>query len=187
MTRSRAAFWVNLGAEGVSAASTGYQLIDLSDDTNYPHTGTPSEIHLLALKVNAEKASDGVFDLWVGVIIEVDATDGSVDWIHVFHLESVLNPTDSTDRFAQDLDFTLGGQVEGLNCAVSGGAMTKFAASQVQADNSLWQTDVGLLSPVGASGGATGRPGPGDVVVWAEEVSGTGTLDFSISACYEVA
>ena len=185
MSRPRAAFWVNLGAEAVSA-STAYQLIDLSDNTNYPHTGTPSEIHLLALKLNAEQASDGRYDVWVGVIIEVDASDGSVDWLHVFHMEADGNPTDGTDRFAQDLDFTLDGQIDGLNCAVSGGAMTKFAASQVQANNNLWQTDVGLLSPVGAAGGATGKPGPGDVVVWAEEVSGTGTLDFSISACYEV-
>jgi hypothetical protein len=188
MGRPRAAWWVNLGAEAV-AASTGYQLIDLSDTTNYPHpaTFTPSEIHLLALKINAEKASDGRFDVWVGVVIEVDATDGSVDWIHVWHLEADGNPTDGTDRFAQDLDFTLDGQIEGLNCAVVGGAMTKFAAAQTQADNVTWQTDTGLLSPVGAAGGATGKPGAGDVVVWIEEVTDGGTIDFSISACYEVA
>lgn len=179
-------FTACLGAEAV-AASTAYVLVDLSDTTNYPHDRT-SEIHLLGLDFNAEKASDGVYDVWVGVIIEVDDTDGTAEWIHVFHLESVLNATDSTDRFSQQLDFTLGGaNSEGLNCSVAGGALTRIVTNQQQADSSNWQTDTGLASPVGAAGGATGRPGVGDLVVWVEEVSGTGTIDFSIKAIYEVA
>ena len=36
----------------------------------------------------------------------------------------------------------------------------------------------------GAAAGATGKPGAGDVVVYVEEVSGTGTIDFSITATY---
>ena len=175
-----------LGAEAV-AASTAYVLVDLSDTTNYPHTRT-TELHLLWLDLAAEKASDGIYDVWVGVITEVDATNGTADWVHVFHLESVVNATDSTDRFAQQLDFTLGGaNPEGLNLNITGGALTRIVTNQQQAGHVNWQTDTGLASPVGAAAGATGRPGVGDLVVWVEEVGGTGTIDFSLKAIYEAA
>jgi hypothetical protein len=165
------------------AASTPYVLVDLSDVTNFPH-GKTQEIHLLGLILDAEKASDGVFDLWVGVVIENDGTDGSVEWVHVFHMESVANPTDSTDRFYAEIDFTLGGSnPDGLNCAVVDGATPWFAGNQSQADNGSWQNDTNRVSPVGS----TTKPGVGDLVVWAEEVTDGGTLDFSITAIYTVA
>jgi len=175
---------VNVGAEAV-AASTAYVLVDLSDVTNYPHAKT-AELHLLGLILEAEKASDGIYDIWVGVVTENDATDGSVQWIHVFHLESVVNPTDSTDRFHAEVDFTLGGRnPEGINCLVASGALTHFVGNQSQADNGNWQNDVGLASPVGAAAGATGKPAAGDLVVWVEEVTNGGTLDFSLTGIYE--
>jgi hypothetical protein len=173
---------VNLGAEAV-ADSTPYVLIDLSDTTNFPH-GKTQELHLLGLILDGEKAADGAYDVWVGVVLENDATDGSVQWIHAFHLESVGNATDSTDRFHHDLDFTLGGvNPDGLNCAVVGGAMPFFVSNQSQVDNGGWQNDVNRVSPVGT----TTKVGTGDVVVWVEEVSGSGTLDFSLTAFYAAA
>ncbi len=155
---------VNLGVEAV-AASTPYVLVDLSDTTNFPHGGT-QELHLLGLLLDAEKASDGVFDIWVGVVTENDGTDGSVQWVHVFHVESVLNPTDSTDRFVDAVDFTLSGiNPDGINCAVVSGAMPFFAGNQAQADNGNWQNDENRVSPVGS----TTKPGVGDLVVWVQQ------------------
>ena len=174
-------YFVSLGAEAVSA-STAYVLVDLSDNTNFPHTET-NAVHLLSLVLHTEKASDGVYDIWVGVVTENDVTNGSVDWVHVFHLEASGNPTDSTDRFAQQLDFTLGGRnPQGVNCLITGGATSHFATAQTQADNVSWQNDTNRTSPVGA----TTKPGVGDLVVWVEEVSGSGTLDFVLSAIYDV-
>ena len=173
-----------LGAEAV-AASTAYVLVDLSDTTNYPHAGT-QELHLLGLDVHTEKASTGIYDIWVGVITEVDATNGTADWIEVFHLEANGNTVDATDRFAQVVDYTLGGgNHEGINCEVVSGALTRIVTNQQQAGHTNWQTDTGLASPVGAAAGATGKPGPGDLVVWVEEVTNGGTIDFSITAIYE--
>jgi len=182
----RKTFAVNVGAEAV-AASTPYVVVDLSDTTNFPHSDS-NWLNLLGLSLNAEKASDGVYDVWVGVIYEVDASNGSAEWLHVFHLEASGNPTDSTDRFAQVIDFTLGGgNPDGINCQVNSGGtgLIYFAGNQSQAGNSNWQTDTGLASPVGAAAGATGKPGAGDLVCWVEEVSGTGTIDFSLTAIYE--
>ena len=185
MTFRKDTFTVNLGAEAVSA-STGYMLVDLSDTTNYPHTKT-NELHLLGLHLSAEKAGDGVYDIWVGTVWEVDATNGSALWADVFHLEHVANATDSTDRLCVSRDYTLGGAVpDGINCQVNSGGtgLTAFRGQQKLADSTVWQTDVGLASPVGAAAGATGKPGAGDLVVYVEEVSGTGTIDFSITATY---
>jgi len=181
--RARPAYAATLGAEGV-AADTAYVLVDLSDTTNYPHSGT-AELHLLALLLNAETVDDGDYDIWVGVVTENDATDGSVSWVHCFHAQHVQNPTDSTGRLAAVMaDFTLGGSVpEGINLNVVSGALTKFVTNLTQADNANWQNDTGLASPVGAAGGTTGKPGVGDLVVWVEEVTGN-TLDFCITAIY---
>jgi hypothetical protein len=182
----RKTFTVHLGAEAV-AASTAYVLVDLSDTTNFPHNDT-NWINLLGLILNTEKHSDGVFDIWVGSIYEVDADNGSAEWFKVFHLEHVANTTDSTDRFAEVVDFTLGGaNPDGINCKVNSGGtgFVYLLSNQEQAGSDNWQTDTGLASPAGAASGATGKPGAGDIVVWVEEVSDAGTLDFSLTAIYE--
>lgn len=177
---ARETYFVSLGAEAV-ADSTPYVLVDLSDTTNFPHENS-NALHLAGLVLNTEKASDGIFDIWVGVVTENDATDGTAEWVHVFHLQASGNPTDSTDRFGQTIDFTLGGHnEEGINLLVSGGATPHLATNQSQAANSNWQNDTNRASPVGA----TTKPGVGDLVVWVEEVTTGGTLDFVISALYE--
>jgi hypothetical protein len=170
------------------AADTGYVLVDLSDTTNYPHL-TTAEIHLLGLLLHAEKATDGDFNLTVGVVIENDATNGSIKGVYQFNMSHVANATDSTDRLAPVyVDFTLGGAIpEGVNLNVTSGAVTYFVSNVDDADNTIWQNDVGLLSPVGAAAGATGKPGAGDLVVLVEENAGAGTLDFCITAIYSTA
>lgn len=179
-------FTVNLGAEGVSD-DTGYVLVDLSDTTNYPHTKTNS-LNLLGLHLSSEVHTDATVDYWIGVVYEVDATNGSVKMLDVLHQEHVDNATDSTGRMVLSRDYTLGGAVpHGINCQVNsaGTGLSAFVGNQSLADSTVWQTDVGLASPVGAGGGATGKPGAGDLVLYVEEVGGSGTIDFSITVTYE--
>lgn len=179
---ARPRYAVTLGAEATDA-DTPYVLVDLSDTTNFPHDKT-TELHLLGLILSAEKAGDGVYDVWAGVVTENDGTDGSATWVHVFHLEHVSNSTDSTDRFHAQVDFTLGGaNPEGVNLNVTDGALTKFASNLSQANSANWQNDVNRASPVGS----TTKVGVGDLVVWVEEVSGSGTLDWCLTAIYEAA
>ena len=171
---------VNLGLEAI-AASTPYVLVDLSDTTNFPHSET-NFLNLLSLILNAETHGDGIFDIWVGVISELDATNGTAEWVHVFHVENRDNATDDTGRLAQQVDFCLGGaNPDGLKCSVVSGAMVYFVGNQSQAGHVNWQNDTNLTSPVGA---AT-KPGVGDLVVWVEEVTNGGTIDFSLTALYE--
>jgi len=175
-------FLAVLQAEAV-AATTAYVLVDLSDTTNFKHKFDNALI-LKSLALHTEKASDGVYDVWVGVITEVDGTNGTAEWIHCFHLEASGNPTDSTDRFAQKIEFKdLDLKV---NAATAGSEYLEFVTSNINlAGNTAFQNDVGLASPAGAAGGDTGKPGAGDLVVYVEEVSGSGTIDFLISAEYD--
>ena len=166
------------------AASTAYVLVDLSDTTNFPHDQT-GHVEVLGMVISAEKASDGVYDLWFGVISEVDASNGSADWFQVLHLEASGNATDSTDRFAWQIDYTLGGgNPTGVYCLVVSEATPHLVTNITQNGSTNWQNDTGLASPAGAAAGATGKPGAGDIVMWAEEVSGSGTLDFCITLFY---
>lgn len=179
----RKTWTVCLGAEAV-AADTAYVLVDLSDSTNFPHTET-NWINVLGLMASVETQTDGDYDLWIGVISEVDATNGTAEWFDVLHCEALQNATDDQGHFDFVRDYTLGGAApDGINCRVVSGATPYLATNQTQAGNTNWQTDTGLASPVGAAGGATGKPGAGDIVLWVEEVTG-GTCDFSITLIYE--
>ena len=171
---------VCLGVEAV-AASTPYVLIDLSDATLYPHTAT-GQVHLKGLMLNTEKASDGVYDIWAGVCIENDSSDGSVEWFDILHIEAVGNATDSTDRMYIARDYTLGGaNPQGLNLAVVSGATPFLTTNLTTADDSTYDGNVGITGP----GDDSTLPAAGDVILYVEEVSGTGTIDFSILGIYD--
>lgn len=176
--------WAMLGLEAV-AATTGYVLVDLSDTTNFKHTDE-NVIHLLGLVLSAEKASDGAYDIWVGVITEVDGTNGSAHWLHCWHLQSMDNATDSTDRFNGSVDFTANGaNPNGLNLEIDKTAAAEkprhFLSNEVLAGSTVFQNDQNMTSPAGA----TTKPGVGDLVVYVEETGGTGTIDFFLSAMYD--
>ena len=172
---------VALGVQAV-ADSTPYVLVDLSDTTNYPHTAT-GQVHLQGLLLNTEKASDGVYDIWAGVLTENDSDDGSVEWFEVFHIEAVGNATDSTDRMYVARDYTFGGsKPQGINLFVDDSSSTPYLTTNMTtADDSTYDNEVGLTGP----GDDSTLPAAGDVILYVEEVSGTGTIDFSILAFYD--
>jgi len=166
-----APFTATLGIDDI-AADTMYQLIDLSDAANYPHTST-NKIILKRVRLHAEKKTDGEFNLYVGVVIENDATDGTAKWLHCFRLENNGNPTDSSDRFAQPLEFN-------LDLEVSGGALVNYVTNLELANDALLKNDVARTSPVG-----TANPGVGDLMFYVDETGGAGTVDFTVSADYD--
>ena len=186
---TRAVYSVTVGEEG-TAADTPVVLVDLSDTTNFPHTANDGtgEIHLLGFLLNAETKDDGDYDFWIGVISEVDATNGTALWLHQIHCESRDNPTDSSGRSSWFVDCTLGGYApQGINCKINASEELVYHLSNLsQAGNTNWQTDVGLLSPAGAGASTTGKPGAGDLVMWVEEVTGN-TVDWCMTVWYSTA
>jgi len=165
------------------AADTYYILVDISDTTNYSHPVSTQAIGLLQLDIEAESTDDGDYDVWVGVLRENDGTDGSIDWLHVFHIETFLNATDSHGlRLTKTVDFTCGGvNPKGLDCSIVSSRLVYLRSDANSGNVAALKNDVGDLGS--AAGGSSLSPAAGDLMVWIEEVSGN-TLDLCLTAWY---
>lgn len=178
VTIGAAAHWLyqamlNTSVTVSETISEAYTMVDLSDSVNYPHTATDA-VWLKKLILDAEVQNSGHFKLYLGVMTEADGTDGSVKWIHVFHIE-----TDTIVR--ETIDFCQGGDTRGLGLAVSGGAPTYVVSDTGHTDDQRWKTGVALTSPAGSS-----QCGAGDLVLYLERVGGVaaGEMEFSLTALY---
>lgn len=122
------------------AADTWYILVDKSNNYLYSHPSTTSHLNLLSVDLSTEKATDGDYDIWMGLVYENDATDGSIQLIHVWHVEAVGNPTDSDDRFVDHLDLTCNGiYPRGLDLSI----VSEVAGSDLLTDGEFeeWTAD----------------------------------------------
>ena len=173
-------YTVLLNKEAV-AASTWYILIDLDDTTNYHH-GTITSVNILTLDIDAEQFTNGTWDIWVGVVLENDGTNGSAQWFKVFHFEHIQNSTDGSGRLTKHIDFTCRENPDGVCCAVGGGK-TKFIAGPESGDVVALKNDAADLTNAG--GGASKSAAVGDVVVWAELTGQGGNLHLSMTATYK--
>ena len=150
------------------AADTPYVLIDRSDITNFPHP-IDGPIIVNYILMNSEHSAAGDFDVHLGVIVENDATDGTV---HDFLCR--LN-----DQDPHDLIVTFPG---GLNLEIASGKPVWFLTNDINADNVFWQNDTNRVSPAGS----TTKPGVGDLVMLVDEGANGGTFDFSILVDYSI-
>jgi len=163
--------------ESAIAATTPYVLVDLSDTTNYHHVET-DRMHILGFHITAIPSTTGNWSIHIGMISEVDASNGTADWFYGIRFSQILY-VDS------NRDFSLGGiNGEGLALISVGDAPARFVTNDQQAGSINWQTDVGLASPLGAAGGATGKPGVGDLVMLVTENSGSSTLSVDVTVQY---
>lgn len=152
--------------------------------SKYAIYSAPLSVNVLHIDLEAEKATDGAYDIWVGVVRENDATNGSADWIHCFHLEASGNPTDSTDRFTRNVDYTCQGvNPGGLDCTVVDDRLI-YMRGPSSGDQTALQNDAGDLGS--AAGGTSKSAVAGDLVVWVEEASGAGTIDLALTCQYAV-
>jgi len=165
------------------AASTWYILVDISDTTNYSHPSGTVAVRILGLELETEKHGDGEFDVWAGVVRENDGTDGTADWIKIWHIEAVGNPTDSKDRFSGSADFTSSGSnPQGLDCSIVSSRLVYMRGPNSGNDVKLKNDDGSLVS---SAGGSSLSSVAGDVVVWVEEIAGsTGTMDIALTCHY---
>ncbi len=170
-------FWAML-EEPDLAADQGFVLVDLSDIANFPHTET-GKIRLYRLDVDIERgenAASGEFIVYIGVITEVDATDGSTSWILAMHEETDAESTDDAARSFRSYKWD-----EGLDLEISGGALVWGISNVGHTANGTWQTDVALDSPAGAAASA---PGAGDLVMFVDETGGTGSISICVTVQY---
>lgn len=170
-------FWAVLEKSDL-AADEGFVLVDLSDTVNFPHTET-GKVRVYSIHVDIERgetAASGEYIVYIGVITEVDATDGSTKWIAVMHEETDHQATDDAAK-----SFYIWQWPEGLDLEISGGAPVMGVSNVGHSANVIWQTDVALDSPIGD---ASNAPGAGDLVMFVDETGGTGTISLSVTVHY---
>lgn len=161
------------------AASKAINLIDLSDTVNFKHTET-GKIKLYTLDIVCEMKvmTAGAGILHVGVIVEVDATNGTAEWLAVMPIQTYLEPTDDTDRRVYHFEW-----LHGLDLEVAGATDTlaNHLTNSNLAGNTLFQTDSALDGPAGAAASACGD---GDLVMYWNETTDAITISISVTGTY---
>jgi hypothetical protein len=145
---------------------------------NFPHTET-GKIRLYRLDVDIERgetAASGEYIVYIGVILEVDATDGSTSWILALHEEVDDESTDNVAKrhYVYKWD-------EGLDLEISGGALVWGVSNVGDTNDVTWQTDVSLDSP---AGDAASPSGVGDLCMFVDETGGTGSMSICVTVQY---
>lgn len=145
-------------------AGTPYVLVDLSDTTNFPHIAT-GHIVLRGLNVIANNAN---FDVYVGVVVENDATDGTAHWL--YYSKGVTAEAFRVPEHGIDLT------VDTANTRL------RFVrTNSTQANSANWQNDTSRVSPVGS----TTKPGVGDLVLLIDETAGSETVTGRVDVYYD--
>jgi len=162
------------------AVDEAFVLIDLDDTTNFQHTEV-GKIRLYSLDVIVEMkvmtAGEGI--LYIGVITEVDADNGTAEWILVLPIQTYLEPTDDTDRRQYHFEWPYG-----LDLEVDGAndTLANHLTNSKLAGNAKFQTaGEDLDSP---AGGATSPCGDGDLVMNWDETTDLMTISFTVVATY---
>jgi hypothetical protein len=89
-------------------------------------------------------------------------------------IETVINPTDSTDRRSYRFIWPTG-----FDLQVDSGAMVNLLTQLGETDEAAWINSANLASPNGTS-----NPGAGDLVALLDETGGAGTISFTLLAEY---
>ena len=158
-------FYATLEAQD-AAADTRYILVDKSDGTNFPHTADAA-LKVDSLIVNLDKEGTGNWEVRIGVVQEVDATNGSVKFFHVSQIRSAAT---------EPVNYQVVYHSQAKRELVHGHIVSTNDAS----GSTNWQTDVNLTNPAGTTTG----PDAGDIVMEIDEDTGTSTLSFSITVEY---
>jgi len=147
-------------------ADEGFVLVDLSDTSNFPHNDAQTgKLRLYRVEVDVEKDTSGQAVLYIGVITEVDASDGSTAWIDVIPLLTDRDGTDDEDwRHIVREYYGLDLEVDGVN-----DKMYNVLSNSGHSGDATWKTGTSLDSPVGDTQSA---PGDGDLVAYLDHTGG---------------
>jgi len=161
------------------AADEAFVLIDLSDTTNFPHVETGKiRLYTLDVVIEAKTMTSGEGILYIGVITEVDADNGSTEWLWVMPVQTYLEASDDTDRrhyhFAYPWGLDL--EVDGANDTLANGVSNSGDSGDTD-----WQTDTDLDSPAGDTNNS---PGDGDLVMLWDETTDGLTVSITVTVEY---
>ena len=148
---------------GSVAAQTAFMIVDISDNTNWPHTET-GHIHLEWIIVEADPDTAFLGEIKLGFLSAVDATNGD------FNQFLDIDMAKQSNLIVETLDFGS----HGIDL------VPEYWFGPTIANSTLFQTDVNLYGP----DAATSYPsGDGDLILLVERSAGT--VSVSISIGYE--
>lgn len=148
------------------AVTTRYVLVDKSG-TTWPHTANQG-LKVDAVTINLDREGTGDWVLRIGVVEEVDATDGSVNFFIVEQIRGALSLNVHIPLHSQ---------------AHRELTDDKVISSNDVAGSTNWQNDVTLDNPTGTNV----APGAGDIVMELVEAAGAATLSASVTVEYSAA
>lgn len=154
----------------VATADHWAQLVDLSDNPEYPHANTESII-LKSLLYAGDLSSVTHWHWNVGVVVATPTvTDTDIVWITE---GALLRATRIDDRWPMP--------EHGLNLLPSGGKLMFVQSNQITTTVAITSGTI-LPSPADC---LTGTAGIGDLILFLDEVIDTATLHFSIDTIYD--
>jgi|GEM_PF-5401521 len=165
--------YVKYFLDGITA-STSTILIDLSDTTNFPHEKTGYAC-LTNIRINVDKVAASTATIKIGVVTEVGATNGDVEWFFskVFEADTVGTHLVENVNFAPAV----------IRAYVnSSGGTPYLLSSDRTTDSTVYQTDVGLPTTADTGGGVF--PSAGDIVLRVEYETGASASDITVEALY---
>jgi len=157
-------------------ATTYYMGIDVSNTTDFKHTAG-TDIQLAMSIGKAIKSNAGAqWTVQLLVVLRIDGTDSDLAVLAQSSLS--LQDTSALSRLEQIVD--LWPRV--INLGVSGGKFTKILTNLIETNVAAINTGV----TVEDAAGNTPTPAVGDLLIRAELISGSGTLDFAYGLHYWV-
>lgn len=152
---------IHLSVTGV-ATTTAYMLVDVSDTTNWKHTGT-DHVHIDHLGMAIVPGTSFTGSVDIGFLTNVDATNGDFNELIGKEIGRAAAATFIDQNY----------HPHGLS------AWTDEHFGPVTADSVLFQTDVALVGPDGNSFNS----GSGDLVLLVTR--GAGTIDVAVTLTYQ--
>ena len=145
------------------ATQTAFMLIDLSDKTNWRHTNT-GHINLEYIILEVDPDGDYLGEIKLGFLTNVDGNNG--DFNQIIDIDMAKK----SDLVIEIVDFGS----HGFDCS------TSQHFGPITANSELFQTDVNLEGPDGATSYPSGN---GDLALLVERSNGE--VDVSITIGYE--
>lgn len=142
--------------------TTGFVLIDLSDTTNFPHSNS-TNLCIIGYQISINPDINFVGQILIGFLENVDATNGDFKPLLCWKLEK--RSTNITDGLVFNSPIC----VIPSNFLVPGNI-----------DDTTWQTDTALASPLDNTAPYTTAPGDGDLVMKVVRTAGEVNIGVTI-------
>lgn len=143
-------------------------LVDLSDNTNYPHYKTNSII-IKSLRVSGNLSAAMKWHYNVGVVTAVTTSTTTIEWIHG---APIYRSMFFDERWQLP--------EHGLSLEVASGELARVATLEVLSTGVITSS-----TEISTTVAVTGVVGVGDLILYTNEISDTATLDLVVSVEYD--